>query len=39
VKPYTARRRKLMSISGFYYDELPGGDEFPPGDASVFGLI
>jgi len=24
-----------VSILGFFSDELPGGDEFPPGDAGL----
>jgi len=39
VKPYTGRWRKLITISGFFFYELPGGDEYPPGDASGFGSV
>ena len=34
VNPCTARRLKVREHSGFC-DELPGGDEFPPGDARL----
>jgi len=30
--------REVLHFSGFV-DELPGGDEFPPGDASLLGSI
>jgi len=36
----TARRRMLFTLFWVFLDELPGGDEFPPGDAGLgFGFL
>jgi len=35
VEPCTARRRKWMIRFWAYFYDLPGGDEFPLGDASL----
>jgi len=34
VKPYTARRHKPTTQLWVFLDELPGGDEQPPGNTS-----